>query len=97
MANKTQRINMRVAPELSDRINTLAKQLGESKNQVIENAIWDYVLNKSKFACCPDCDEPMFDIEKTPIFEGVQEIECSKGHKNVWSFSDDIFLFPQKK
>lgn len=88
---------MRVAPELDDRAKDLAEHLGISKNQLIENAIWTYVLDKERFARCPDCDTPIFDKEYMPILEGVQKVECRQGHENTYDFEKDTFLFPAKK
>lgn len=89
---KTARIDMRVVPELDERAKDLAEQLGISRNELIENAIWDYVLDKNKFAICPTCKNPMFDIERTPIAEGISEVECYNGHKHYFDFEEEKFV-----
>lgn len=94
MATKSQRrqINLRISVELDDRAKDFAKKIEVSKSRLIKDAIWSYILDKEKFACCPDCEEPLFDPEGIPITEGVQKITCSKGHSNVFDFESNNFL-----
>ena len=89
---KTARIDMRVVPELDERAKALAESLGISRNELIERAIWNYVLDRKKFACCPACEDPIFEIERMPIAEGISEVECSKGHKHYFDFETEKWV-----
>lgn len=90
--NKTARIDMRVVPELNERVKELAENLGISRNEAIERAINNYVLDKDIFVFCPDCGLPVFEKERMPIWEGVEAIECRKGHKNLYDFEKEKFV-----
>lgn len=83
---------MRVVPELDDRAKALAEQLGISRNELIENAVWDYVLGREKFAFCPTCGNVVFDIQRIPVGEGISEVECSQGHKHYFDFEEEKFV-----
>jgi len=98
MAKKTKRWALRVTPDLDQRVRELSESLifNKSKNQLIENILSDVALSPEKiFVCCPDCGSPMFNPEWIPILEGVQEVTCANNHTNVWSWSENEFLFPK--
>ena len=89
---KTARIDMRVVPELDERAKHFANCLSISRNELIEKAIWNFVLDTEKFALCPTCKDPIFEKERMPILEGVQEIECVNKHVHTYDFEKDDFI-----
>lgn len=91
--NKTARIDMRVVPELKERAGDVARSLGKSRNQFIEDVIWKAVLSPEHFfVLCPKCKEPLFDVEEIPISEGIQSVTCSNGHVHYFDFETEKFI-----
>jgi len=96
MAKKNKRWNLRVGDELEERTKNLAYNLGISKNEVIENAVWSYVLDYKRFAKCPECQLPIFEKERM-LIGGVGGVECKNGHQNAYDFDEDKFLSKKEK
>lgn len=92
-ATKTARIDMRVVPELNERVKEMAAQVSKSRNALIEHIIWKAVLcPESIFVLCPNCKVPMFDHEEIPITSGTSVMECVNGHENEFCFDKNKFL-----
>lgn len=87
--NKTARINLRVHPELIQRADELAKKTSSSRNQVIEDAVWHYVLDLPNFVRCQTCQDPIFNLQTIPISEGTGIVECHRGHKAIFDFEKE--------
>jgi hypothetical protein len=89
-AKKTRRMDLLVAEELHERILTLAKQTGKSKNGLINDILWDVALQPSRiYKLCPTCKVPVFNSQEIPVSEGQQVLECLNGHSNLFDFGKD--------
>ena len=90
---KGTRWDMRVPAELDDRIKELARQVGKSRNKLVEDLAWKAVLSPEEFfQMCPVCRVPMFDIEEMNIGEGIAEMKCCNGHQVKYDFSENKFV-----
>lgn len=84
---KNVRWHLRTTQETDEQATTLAKELGISKNALIEKAVNDLILNKEKKCiCCPTCNAAiMFKQEQMPE-NRIDKIECSFGHVHYFDF-----------
>jgi len=76
MEKKSERWDLRVQPTLDSAVKKLANQLGKSRNRLIELVLWKATDRPQDFfVCCPECNEPQFDIWEIVGVEGVQKFE----------------------
>ncbi len=86
------RWDLRVPPELDERVQHIAGQIGITRTALIESAVWSFLLDSRKFAKCPSCGQHLFIKEDVQISEGVNDFTCSKGHRHIYDFEKGEFI-----
>lgn len=54
-SGKRNRKNFRFTEQIKDLIEKAASQMGRSENDIVADAVFDYLGNRDRFVNCPGC------------------------------------------
>ena len=90
---KPNRLQLMVSDQFNQEAQRLADELRKTKSSFIHDIVLKVALSQNQFfACCPTCDQALFDPDEVPITGGVQKQTCKQGHESYYDFAQTCFI-----
>lgn len=80
---KSNRKNFRFTEQIKTMLEDAATEMQRSENDIVSDAIFNYLEDKSKFITCPNCSAFIYPKELIQV-SGVGEFDCVNCQTHIW-------------
>lgn len=81
---KNKRKNFRFTEQITTMLEDAAIEMQRSENDIVSDAVFGYLEDKSKFINCPNCSAFIYPKELIQVSGGVGEFDCVKCQTHIW-------------